>query len=100
MNLFSFSAVKFFKMDEFEDFENFGLLNYIFSDQNRLITEDIQLISNRMNQVVQLMPLALIALLFVLLPLFISKQLLTTTRATTTSNVYCLIALREEISLW
>ena len=41
MNLFSFLAVKFFKMDEFEDFENFDLLNYIFSDQNRLITEDI-----------------------------------------------------------
>ena len=28
-----FFAVKFFKMDEFEDFENFDLLNYIFSDQ-------------------------------------------------------------------
>ena len=32
MNLVSFFALKFFKIDEFEDFENFDRLNHIFSD--------------------------------------------------------------------
>ena len=36
LNFIFFIAVKILKMEEFTNFENFDLLNYIFSDENDL----------------------------------------------------------------